>query len=129
MTGGDPIEAFAEAVSGLFDPAKRLASALADLRADSRWSPAAGRPVAGPRPPGPPRRPDGSLDTAAMVREGQAMLAELNAGRQARWERNAAAREQARRAYERAMAAREGAQGAPIAAAAWWDPPQPIALW
>lgn len=85
-----------------------------------------------PATPEPPRRADGSLDCERMVREGKAMLASIEAGRQAQYDRNAAAREYARRIYEQKRAevyGQRGSQGMILAASAWWDPPAPIEFW
>ena len=83
---------------------------------------------------GAPRHPLAGLDCEAMIREGRAAVAAMQARRQARYEQNASRREQAMQLYE---AVRTAAYGAPqrdqeefaLTACAWMAPPKPITVW
>jgi len=68
--------------------------------------------------------PRGERDLAAL----RAGMAEAYADRMARWLRNAAAREAAFAAYERANAA-AGIEGRPPGHFPWMMPPQPPRVW
>jgi hypothetical protein len=75
-----------------------------------------------------------ALDVEAMIAEGEAMIADIEARRRARWERHAAARAQAREAYERANRehAARFSEPPPLSVAAslgWWDEPAPLSVW
>lgn len=99
----------------------------------------AGGPRRIPERPPQPARPRGSqgragppVDAEKMIREGRAMVARIEADRQARYERNAPQREYAWRVYQQKraeFAAARSRQGLTLAAAAWWDPPAPIVFW
>jgi hypothetical protein len=77
----------------------------------------------------------GGIDATAMIAEGEAAIAGIEARRRERWERNAARRAQGREAYERANrehAARYGPGLPPVTVAAslaWLDEPAPVRVW
>jgi hypothetical protein len=114
-------------------PAEEFAAALRAAFARNSEGGAFERALHG----GVPRRPDGQLDTVAMVREGRAAVAALEARRRARWERNAAARERGEAAmalaYQRRAAelAEDGGDEYDygVAAAVWQNRPAPLHIW
>ena len=91
--------------------------------------------LGGPQAYVPPRRPDGSPDPVRMIAEGQADIEAIEDARRERWERNAAGRAQGLAAYERAARQRAAEldevqrTDMTLAAAAWWDEPEPLSIW
>lgn len=63
-----------------------------------------------------------------MLAELQADVAEVDAGRRARWERNAAARQAGIEAYQRANEA-AGIEGRPLDRFPWFTPPPACRIW
>jgi hypothetical protein len=63
--------------------------------------------------------------------DGKAAVAEIEAERRAKWERNRRGREQGERAWREAHERRAAAQAAPVelAASAWWSKPGAVWIW